>query len=58
MSDTNDGGIKDARDEENNIIISGSTLFSLWPPQINQMAVQYKVMCVCECYISAKIIHS
>ena len=29
----NDGGLKDARDENNNIIISNSTLRSLFPLQ-------------------------
>ena len=32
FSDTNDGGLKEARDEENNIIISDSTLQTLLPP--------------------------
>ena len=31
--DPNDGGIKDARDEDGNINISDSTLHSLFPPQ-------------------------
>ena len=35
-SDTNDSGIKDARDGENNIIISDSTLSSLLPPQFKK----------------------
>ena len=33
VSDPNDGGFKDARDEYDNIIISYSTLPSLFPPQ-------------------------
>ena len=33
VSDPNDGGIKDARYEDDNIIISDSTLRSLFPPQ-------------------------
>ena len=33
VSDTNDGGPKDARDEDDNIIISYSTLRSLLPQQ-------------------------
>ena len=37
LSDTNDGGLKDARDEENNIIISDSTFFSLLPPQFKKI---------------------
>ena len=32
VSDTNDGGLKYDRDEENNIIVSDSTLRSLLPP--------------------------
>ena len=56
--DTNDGGLKDSRDEENNIIISDSTLHSLLPPQLKQIPALYKVMCGYECCISAKIIHS
>ena len=38
--DTNDGGLKDARDEYDNIIISDSTLRSLLPPQLKQMTVR------------------
>ena len=34
LSDPNDGGLKDARDEDDNIIISDSTLCSLLPPQL------------------------
>ena len=54
----NDGGIKDAREEDGNIIISEYTLRSLLPPQLKQMSVRYKIMCGCECCISAKSIHS
>ena len=36
VSDTNDGGIKDARDEDGKIIISDSTLRSLLPPQLKK----------------------
>ena len=32
LSDPNDGGFKDARDEDGNIIISDSSLCSLLPP--------------------------
>ena len=48
VSDPNDGGINDARDEENNIIISDSKLHSLLPPQL-KMSSRYKVVCGCEC---------
>ena len=58
LSDPNGGGLKDARDEDGNIIISYSTLRSLLPPQLKQMSVQYKVMCGCECCMSDKSIHS
>ena len=37
VSDTNDGGIKDARDKDYNIIISDSTLRSLFPPQLKNV---------------------
>ena len=57
VSDPNDGGLKDARDEDGKIIISDSTLRSLFPPQLKQMYTHYKIMCGCECCISAKSIH-
>ena len=37
VSDTNDGGLKDARDEDDNIIISYSTLHSLLQPQLKKI---------------------
>ena len=49
VSNTNDDGLKDARDEDGNIIISDSTLRSLLPPQSKQMSARYKIMCGCEC---------
>ena len=58
VSDLNDGGLKDYRNEDDNTIISHSTLRSLFPPQLKQMSAHYKVMCGCECFISAKSIHS
>ena len=58
VSDPNDGGLKDARDEYGKIIISDSTLISLLPPQLKQMSARYTIMCGCECCISAKSIHS
>ena len=36
VSDPNDGGIKDASDEDDNIIISDSTLRSLLSPQLKK----------------------
>ena len=58
VSDPNDGGIKDAREEVNNTIISDSTLRSLLSPQLKTFSPRYKVMCGCECYIYAKSINS
>ena len=52
------GGLKEAKYEYDNIIISDSTLRSLFPPQLLKISEQYKVVCGCECYISAKSIHS
>ena len=58
VSDSNDGGRKDARDEDGKMIISNSTLRSLLPPKLKQMSARYKIMCCYECCISAKSIHS
>ena len=58
VSDPNDGGLKNARNENGKIIISDSTLRLLFPPQLKQIPARYKVMCVCECFISAKNVHS
>ena len=38
ISDPNYGGLKDARNEDDNVIISNSTLSSLLPPQLKQMS--------------------
>ena len=53
-------GMKEARDEKNNIIISDSTLRNILPSQQKNTTLQYKVMyvCVCECCISAKTMNS
>ena len=58
VSDTNDGGLKNSRDENDNIIISDFIFRSLLPPQLKQISARYKIMCGCECCISAKSIHS
>ena len=55
VSDPNDGGIKNARDEDDNIIISDYTLRSLLPHQFKKTSTQYNVMCGCECCIYAKL---
>ena len=44
-------------DEDDNIIISNSTLRSLLPPRLKQISAQYKVMCGCGFFIFAKSIH-
>ena len=51
-------GLKDARDNENNIIISHSALKNILPTQLKNMCACYKVLCGCECCISSKIMHS
>ena len=53
-----EGGLKEARDADNNIIISDSKLQPTIQPQLKNMSARYKVMCGCECYISDKSIHS
>ena len=53
-----EGGLKKARDADNNIIISDSTLCNILTIQLKKMSYQYKVMCGCECCISAKSMHS
>ena len=58
FSDTNDGGLQESRDEENNIITRDSILRTLLPPQLKQMLARYKFVCVCECCIYSKSIHS
>ena len=55
VSDTNDEGFKDARDEYDNIIISYSILRSLLPPQLKKIPAQYKVMCSFEYCIYDKV---
>ena len=57
ISDPDDGGLKEAINADNNSIISYSTPCSLLPTQIYKTSSQYKVMCSCECFISAKSTH-
>ena len=42
-------GLKDARYKDDNIIISDSTLLSIFPPRLKQISSRYKVMCGCKC---------
>ena len=58
VSDPNSGGLNDTRDEDGKIIISDSTFRSLFLPQFKQMSAHYKIVCGCECCISAKSIQS
>ena len=58
VSDPNDSDIKDDRYEDDNIIISYSKFRSLLTPKLKQMSARSKVVCGCECCISAKSIHS
>ena len=48
VSDPSDGGLKDDRDKDDNIIISDSIFCSLLPPQLKQIPEKYKVMCGCD----------
>ena len=57
FSDTIDGGLKEARDEDDNIIISDSTLHSLLTHQLKKRKSRYNVMSGCKCYISVKSTH-
>ena len=57
VSDPNDGGLKYATDEDDNIIISDSKLCSMLPPQLKQMSAHYKVICGCKCCIFSKSTH-
>ena len=46
---TEKGVMKEARDEENNIIISGSILRNILPHQLDKVSSRYRVMCGCGC---------
>ena len=53
-----EGGMKEERDKDNNIIVSDSTLSNILPPQLKNTTSQCKVMCGRNCCISDKIKHS
>ena len=57
ISDLVYGRIKEERYENDNIIISDSTLRLLFSPKLRKISSRYKVMCGCKCCISAKSIH-
>ena len=48
-----EGGLKEARDAENNIIISDSNLRNILPTQLKNINSRYKVMCGCGYCISS-----
>ena len=58
VTDPNDGGLKYTRNENGKIIIIDSTFRSLLAPQLKTVSARYKIMCGCECFISAKSLHS
>ena len=58
VSPPEEGGTQEARDADNNIIISDLTLCNILPPQLKNMTSRYKVMCGCEYCVSSKSIHS
>ena len=51
-------GLKEVRDADNNIIVDDSIFHDILPPQLKKLTSIYKVICGCECCISAKIVHS
>ena len=57
VSPPEEGRIKQARDADNNFIISDYTLRTVMKPQLKKMSVQCRLMCGCECYISTKIMN-
>ena len=52
LSHQEEGRMKEVRYEDNNVIISDSTLQNILLPQLKNMTSQYKVMRGCECCIS------
>ena len=58
LSPPEECGQKEARDVENNITISDSTLHHNLPPQIKNVTSPYKLMCSRECLISANNMYS
>ena len=49
-----EGGLKEAIDEQSNIIIVDFTLWYIIPTQPKKMSSHHNVSCGCECYISEK----
>ena len=57
VSPIEEGGLKEARDADNNVIVGESNPCNILPPQLNNMSVLYKLMCGCEYFISNKSMH-
>ena len=58
VSPPEEGGLKEARDEENNIIISDSTLQNIISPQLKNMTSWYKIfVSVSVSYLPRSYIH-
>ena len=57
FSNTDNDGLKESRNEDDNTITSDSTLRSPLPPQLKQNSSRYKLMCGCEYCISSKSMH-
>ena len=58
VSPPEEGGIKDARNTDNNNIISDSTPRQILTPQLKKMSARYKIMFGCDFCRSAQRIHS
>ena len=46
-----EGGLKEAKYSDNNIIINYSTLHNILPPQLTNISLIYKFICSCVCCI-------
>ena len=57
VSATEYGGLKEARNAENNIIISDSTLYSLLPPQLKKLQDTSLCVVVNVVYLPKLLIH-
>ena len=55
VSPPEEGGIKEARDERNNIIIGDSALRNIIMPKLKNIVARYKVLCG---FISTKNVYS
>ena len=44
-------GMKEVKDENNNIFISDSALQTILPPKLKNLSARHRVMCGCECFV-------